>query len=720
MNINERIAKELKINLSQVEGTVKLLDEGSTVPFISRYRKEATGSLDDQIIRELEERLQYLRTLEQRKTDIVRILEEQGNLSPEIQKEIDKAETMTRLDDIYLPFRPKKRTRGTIAKEKGLEPLANHILMGLENPKAKALEFVGEEVPTIEEALKYALDIIAENMSEDANLRGILRNLTVKSAVIKTAGDKENSPYEMYYDNKEEAFKMPGHRILAINRGEKEDILKVTVLADDERNLRSIFTKYQTGKAENDELLRQASADAYKRLLFPSLERELRNALTDRAETSSITVFKENLKSIIMQPPMKGYSVMGYDPGFRTGCKVAVLDETGKYLENATVYPTVPRQDIEGTKRVLKSLIKKHGIDIISVGNGTASRESELVLMEMIKELKEENLDVSYVITNEAGASVYSASKLASEEYPDLDVTIRGAISIARRLQDPMAELVKIDPKSIGVGQYQHDISKKKLDESLSGVVEDAVNKVGVDLNVATPALLSYVSGINKTIAENIVAYRDEVGKFTTRKELKKVKRLGDKAFEQCAGFLRIRGEKEFLDNTGVHPESYSEAYTILKELGYEKKKLDPKELEGIEEKANAFGIGKLVELTGLGEPTVKDILAELKKPGRDPREDLPKPLFKKGVMDLKDLAEGMVLTGAVRNVADFGAFVDIGVHQDGLVHVSELSNKFVKNPMDYVKSGDVVEVRVLSVDHKRKRISLTMKGLNGDEALQK
>ncbi|MGB4588738.1 MAG: Tex family protein [Clostridiaceae bacterium] len=720
MNINERIAKELKINLSQVEGTVKLLDEGSTVPFISRYRKEATGSLDDQIIRELDERLQYLRTLEQRKTDILRILEEQGNLSPEIQKEIDKAETMTRLDDIYLPFRPKKRTRGTIAKEKGLEPLANHILLGLENPKVKALEFIGEDVPTVEDALKYALDIIAENMSEDANLRGILRNLTVKSAVIKTTGDKENSPYEMYYDYKEEAFKMPGHRILAINRGEKEDILKVTVLADDDRNLRSIFAKYQTGINENDELLRQASADAYKRLLFPALERELRNALTERAETSSITVFKENLKSILMQPPMKGYSVMGYDPGFRTGCKVAVLDETGKYLENATVYPTVPRQDIEGTKRVLKSLIKKHGVEIISVGNGTASRESELVLMEMIKELKEEKLDVSYVITNEAGASVYSASKLASEEYPDLDVTIRGAISIARRLQDPMAELVKIDPKSIGVGQYQHDISKKKLDESLSGVVEDAVNKVGVDLNVATPSLLSYVSGINKTIAENIVAYRDEVGKFTTRKELKKVKRLGDKAFEQCAGFLRIRGEKEFLDNTGVHPESYSEAYTILKELGYEKKKLDPKELEGIEEKATAFGINKLVELTGLGEPTVRDILKELKKPGRDPREDLPKPLFKKGVMDLKDLAEGMVLTGAVRNVADFGAFVDIGVHQDGLVHISELSNKFVKNPMDYVKSGDVVEVRVLSVDHKRKRISLTMKGLNGDEALQK
>lgn len=716
MNINERIAKELQIRLPQVEGTVKLLDEGSTVPFIARYRKEATDSLDDQIIRQVEERLLYLRSLEQKKTDILRLLEEQGNLTEILTKEIGKAETMTRLDDIYLPFRPKKRTRGTIAKEKGLDLLALHILLGLENPREKAKDFLNEEVPTVEEALKYALDIIAENMSEDADLKGMLRNTTVKTAALKTTGDKENSPYEMYYDYKEEAFKMPGHRILAINRGEKEGILKVTVLADDERALNCIISKYVTGKNENDALIRQAAADSYKRLLFPSLERELRAALTERAETSSITVFKENLKSILMQPPMKGYKVMGYDPGFRTGCKVAVLDDTGKYLENATVYPTVPRQDIDGTKRVLKSLIRKHGVGVISLGNGTASRESELVLMEMIGELKEENIDVSYVTTNEAGASVYSASKLASDEYPDLDVTIRGAISIARRLQDPMAELVKIDPKSIGVGQYQHDISKKKLDESLSGVVEDAVNHVGVDLNVATPSLLSYVSGINKTIAENIVAYRDEVGKFSSRKELKKVKRLGDKAFEQCAGFLRIRGEKEFLDNTGVHPESYPEAYMILKELGYDKKKLNSKELEDIEKKASEFGIKKLVELTGLGEPTVKDIISELKKPGRDPREDMPKPMFKKGVMELKDLTEGMVLTGAVRNVADFGAFVDIGVHQDGLVHVSELSNKFIKNPMDYVKSGDVVEVRVLSVDLKRKRISLTMKGLNKDK----
>jgi len=716
MNINERIAKELQIRLPQVEGTVKLLDEGATVPFIARYRKEATDSLDDQIIRQVEERLIYLRSLEQKKTDILRLLEEQGNLTEVLTKEIGKAETMTRLDDIYLPFRPKKRTRGTIAKEKGLDPLALHILLGLENPREKAKDFLNEEVPTIEEALKYALDIIAENMSEDADLKGMLRNTTVKTAALKTVGDKENSPYEMYYDYKEESFKMPGHRILAINRGEKEGILKVTVLADDERAQNCIISKYVTGKNENDALIRQAAADSYKRLLFPSLERELRAALTERAETSSITVFKENLKSILMQPPMKGYKVMGYDPGFRTGCKVAVLDDTGKYLENATVYPTVPRKDIEGTKKVLKSLIKKYGVGVISLGNGTASRESELVLMEMIGELKEENIDVSYVTTNEAGASVYSASKLASDEYPDLDVTIRGAISIARRLQDPMAELVKIDPKSIGVGQYQHDISKKKLDESLSGVVEDAVNHVGVDLNVATPSLLSYVSGINKTIAENIVAYRDEVGKFGSRKELKKVKRLGDKAFEQCAGFLRIRGEKEFLDNTGVHPESYPEAYMILKELGYDKKKLNSKELEDIEKKAGEFGIKKLVELTGLGEPTVKDIISELKKPGRDPREDMPKPMFKQGVMELKDLTEGMVLTGAVRNVADFGAFVDIGVHQDGLVHVSELSNKFIKNPMDYVKSGDVVEVRVLSVDLKRKRISLTMKGLNKDK----
>lgn len=716
MNIIEKIARELKITKEQVEGTVKLIDEGATVPFIARYRKEATGSLEDHVIRDLAERLEYLRGLEQKKADILRLLLEQGNLNEELKKDIEKAETITRLDDIYLPFRPKKRTRGTIAREKGLEPLAQYIRTGGNKPKEKALDFISEEVENAEEALRLAMDILAEDMSEDADLKGMLRNVAVQTAEIRTQGEKENTSYEMYYDRTEPAIRMPSHRILAINRGEKEGILKVTVTADEVRAQRAILDRYRTGEEECDVMITAAAQDSLKRLILPSLERELRNTLTERAEGSSINVFKENLKSLLLQPPVKGYSVMGYDPGFRTGCKVAVLDETGKYLENATVYPTVPRQDISGTKRVLKQLVKKHQVGVISLGNGTASRESELVLMEMIEELKEDKIDVSYVITNEAGASVYSASKLAGEEYPDLDVTIRGAISIARRLQDPLAELVKIDPKSIGVGQYQHDISKKKLDASLSGVVEDTVNKVGVDLNVATPSLLSYVSGINKTIAENIVSYRDEMGKFTSRKELKKVKRLGDKAFEQCAGFLRIREGKEFLDATGVHPESYVEAYLILKELGYEKKKLSTSELSDILERAKTFGIHSLCELTGLGEPTVMDILKELQKPGRDPREDLPKPVFRKGVMDLKDLTEGMILTGVIRNVSDFGAFVDIGVHQDGLVHKSELADRFVRNPLDFVKSGEVVEVKVLSVDMKRKRISLTMKGLNPDK----
>jgi uncharacterized protein len=716
MNIIDKIASELKITKVQVEGTVKLIDEGATVPFIARYRKEATGSLEDHVIRDLAERLEYLRGLEQKKTDILRLLQEQGNLNDDLSKDIEKAETITRLDDIYLPFRPKKRTRGTIAREKGFEPLAQYIRMGGKKPREKACEFLSDDVASVEEALKLAMDILAEDMSEDADLKGMLRNVAVQTAEIRTQGDKENTPYEMYYDRTEAALRMPSHRTLAINRGEKEGILKVTVTVDEARAQRAILDRYRTGEEECDAIITASSQDALKRLILPSLERELRNTLTERAEGSSINVFKENLKSLLLQPPVKGYSVMGYDPGFRTGCKVAVLDETGKYLENATVYPTVPRQDITGTKRVLKQLVKKHQVGVISLGNGTASRESELVLMEMIEELKEDNIDVSYVITNEAGASVYSASKLAGEEYPDLDVTIRGAISIARRLQDPLAELVKIDPKSIGVGQYQHDISKKKLDASLSGVVEDTVNKVGVDLNVATPSLLSYVSGINKTIAENIVSYRDEMGKFKSRKELKKVKRLGDKAYEQCAGFLRIREGKEFLDATGVHPESYDEAYLILKELGYEKKKLNTVELQDIMERAKAFGVKALCDLTGLGEPTVMDILKELQKPGRDPREDLPKPVFRKGVMDLKDLTEGMVLTGVIRNVSDFGAFVDIGVHQDGLVHKSELADVFVRNPLDFVKSGEVVEVKVLSVDMKRKRISLTMKGLNPDK----
>lgn len=720
MNIIDRIAKELNVRRDQVEGTVKLLDEGATVPFIARYRKEATGSLEDHVIRDLHERLEYLRGLQQKKEDILRLLTEQDNLTEDLKKDIEKAETITRLDDIYLPFRPKKRTRGTIAREKGLEPLADYILSGGKSPAEKAKDFITEEVATVEDAMKLSGDIIAEIMSEDADLKGMLRNVYVKTAELKTSGDKENTAYEMYYDRSEFALRMPSHRILAINRGEKEGILKVTVAVDETRAHRAIMGRYVTKDASCNEVIHATASDALKRLILPSLERELRNTLTERAENSSIDVFKENLKSLLLQPPIRGYSVMGYDPGFRTGCKVAVLDETGKYLDTATVYPTMPRQDIKGTKRILKDLIRKYDVKVISLGNGTASRESELVLMELIEELKAENIDLSYVITNEAGASVYSASKIANEEYPDLDVTVRGAISIARRLQDPLAELVKIDPKSIGVGQYQHDMNKKKLDASLSGVVEDTVNKVGVDLNVATPALLSYVSGINKTIAENIVAYRDETGKFTSRKELKKVKRLGDKAFEQCAGFLRIREGKDFLDTTGVHPESYQAAYLILKELGYDKKKLSSQGLSDIEEKAKAFGLKALCDLTGLGEPTVKDIIKELQKPGRDPREDLPKPVFRKGVIELKDLTEGMVLSGVVRNVADFGAFIDIGVHQDGLVHKSELSTSYVTNPLTFIRSGDVVDVRVLSVDLKRKRISLSMKGLNKDQKTAK
>lgn len=712
MDINQKIATELGVGLSQVQGAVGLLDEGATIPFIARYRKEVTGSLDDELLRRLFERLTYLRSMEDRKADILRILAEQGNLTADLEKAVGSAETMTRLEDIYLPFRPKKRTRATVARELGLQPLAEYILQGGKDPAQKAEEHRTEEVPTVEAALTYAKDILAETMAEDAAVRGVLRTMMVRSAVMRTSGKGENTPYEMYYDYQEPALKMPSHRILAMNRGEKEGILKVAIQSDDEGAFRYLKKRFHTGVAACDVLLEETAEDAYKRLVLPSLERELRNALTEKAEDASIHVFKENLKAVLMQPPLKGYTVLGVDPGYRTGCKVVVLDETGKYLESTTVFPTVPRQDVAGTIKTLKTLVKRHAVGIISLGNGTASREVELVLMELIDELKAEGKDLAYVVTNEAGASVYSASKLATAEYPNLDVTVRGTISIARRLQDPLAELVKIDPKSIGVGQYQHDINARKMDDSLRGVVEDAVNRVGVDINTATPALLGYVSGINKTLAENIVLHREENGKFLKRTELKKVKRLGDKAFEQCAGFLRIDGGKELLDNTSVHPESYKEAYMVLEALGYEKKNLRIKELQEIDARAKTFGIPKLKEITGLGIPTLEDILRELKKPGRDPREELPKPVFKKGVMELKDLAEGMVLTGTVRNVADFGAFVDIGVHQDGLVHVSELSDRFVKNPLEVVKTGDIVEVKVLSVDLKRKRISLTMKGL--------
>lgn len=712
MDILQKIAKELGVALSQVEGAVKLLDEGATVPFIARYRKEATGSLDDEALRKLAERLVYLRALEERKEGILKSLEEQGVLTDELKSDVMKAETQTRLEDIYLPFRPKKRTRATIAKEKGLEPLSVHIMKGMPDVRKEASKYLSEAVASVDDAIAGAMDIIAESVSEDPAARGSLRALMARTAIIVTSGSKENTPYETYYDYKEEARKMPGHRILAINRGEKEDILKVSIESDTDGAIRELKAKFLSGREENDSIILDALRDSYKRLIFPALERELRNALTEKAEDGSIIVFKENLKSVLMQPPVKGMAVMGYDPGFRTGCKIAVLDDTGKFLENATIYPTVPQRDITGSIRKLKDLVRKHNVSVVSLGNGTASRESEEVLVELIEELKKEGTSLSYVITNEAGASVYSASELATKEYPDLDVTVRGAISIARRLQDPMAELVKIDPKSIGVGQYQHDITKKKLDESLTGVVEDCVNRVGVDLNLATPSLLSYVSGINKTLAKNIVDYRDETGRFTSRSDLKKVKRLGDKAFEQCAGFLRITGGKEPLDRTSVHPEAYAATRTILKELGFSKKDVEAGSLTGIEKAAQEFGLTKLMELTGLGEYTIRDILKELTKPGRDPRDELPKPLFKQGVMELKDLQEGMILTGTVRNVSDFGAFVDIGVHQDGLVHISQLADVFVKNPLDFVKTGDVVEVRVLEVDIRRKRISLSMKGL--------
>lgn len=719
ISIEQKLAEELGVKEEQVEATVALLDEGNTVPFIARYRKEVTGSLDDEVLRKLAERLTYLRTLNGKKSDIERYITDQGKMTDELKAAIDDATTVTELDDIYRPFRPKKRTRAIIAQEKGLQPLADFILAGQGDISTEAIRYVSEDqdIKSADAAIDYALDIIAEKFSDDADNRKWIREYVLKLGMILTTGKGENSPYEMYFDFKEQVKTLPGHRILAINRGEKEGILKVVVEVD-QQIIEDHMMDHLIGVTTiNRPYIFKVVKDALKRLIWPSIEREIRNSLTERAETGAIDVFSKNLEALLLQPPVKGKRVMGYDPGFRTGCKIAVLDENGRYLESTAVFPTVPRNDVTGTIRTLKALIKKHNVEIISLGNGTASRESEEVIARLIAELKKEvSIDVKYVVTSEAGASVYSASDLATKEYPDLDVTVRGAISIGRRLQDPLAELVKIDPKSIGVGQYQHDIDQKKLDESLTGVVEGAVNRVGVDLNTATPSLLTYISGINKTIAENIVNYRDEVAGFKSRKELKKVKRLGDKAYEQCAGFLRVPESKEILDNTGVHPESYDVAKQILERLGYAKADIKSGEMKDLLDRANKYKIKTLSEETGSGEPTIRDILNELMKPGRDPREDLPLPIFKTGVLDLKDLEEGMLLTGTVRNVSDFGAFVDIGVHQDGLVHISQLADRFVKNPMDVVKVGDIVEVRVIGVDRGRKRISLSMKGL-GKEA---
>ena len=715
-NINHILSKELGISLKQVTSFIEMLDEGNTVPFIARYRKERTGGLTDEVLRKFNERLTYLRNLESRKEDVLRIIEEQEKLTPELKLKIEKATTLTEVEDIYRPFKAKKRTRATMAIEKGLKPLAELILSGEFNGDIveEANKYINEEkgVKNEEEALQGAMDIISEIISDNADYRKWIRNFVQKDGIIQVKGSsEEQTPYEMYYDYKEPVRTIPSHRILAINRGEKEKILSVKVTCNDDKIIDYLNKKVLKGNKITDKYLEESIKDSFKRLIYPSIEREIRSELTSKGEEGAIDIFKANLKALLMQAPIKGKVVMGFDPGFRTGCKVAILDETGKFVENTTVYPTAPQNRIDETISTLKKLIKKHGVQVISLGNGTASRESEEVIAKMLKEIKDETgKELFYVIVSEAGASVYSASELANKEYPDLDVTVRGAISIGRRLQDPLAELVKIDPKAIGVGQYQHDVTQKKLDESLAGIVEDCVNNVGVDLNIATPSLLSYISGINASIAKNIVDYREENGKFKSRKELLKVKRLGQKAYEQCAGFLRVMESKEALDNTSVHPESYKVAKELIKTLGYTEEDLKNGKLVDIDERVKAKGISNLAKELEVGEPTLNDIIKEIKKPGRDPREELPKPIFKSGVIEMKDLKPGMILMGTVRNVSDFGAFVDIGVHQDGLVHKSQMADRFVKHPLDIVKVGDVVEVRILDVDLKRKRISLSMK----------
>lgn len=715
--INEKLLKEFPMNKNQIEDVISLLDEGNTVPFIARYRKEKTGGLDDVILRKFQERLTYLRNLEGRKVDVIRLIEEQDKMTDELRTSLVKAETLTEVEDIYRPYKPKKRTRATIAVEKGLVPLSEYILSGCKDKdlNAYASEFLDAEkgVNNVEEAFQGAMDIISEKISDNATFRKWIREYVISKGIIETKGEsEERTPYEMYYDYKESIKLIPPHRILAINRGEKEKILSVKIISDVDTINNYIKKSIITDNSESNKYIDQSIEDSTKRLIYPSIEREIRNLLTDKGEEGAIKIFKENLKALLMSPPIKGKIVMGFDPGFRTGCKVAILDDTGKFLEYIAVHVTANNDaKIKEGKEILKKLIIKHNVDVISLGNGTACRESEEVLSDVLKEVKTETgKEVYYVIVSEAGASVYSASELATKEYPDLDVTVRGAISIGRRLQDPMAEFVKIDPKSIGVGQYQHDVAVKKLDESLKNIVEDCVNNVGVDLNTATPSLLSYISGINNTIAQNIVSYREESGKFKSRKELLKVKRLGDKAFEQCAGFLRVDNSKEVLDATSVHPESYEACKKLMNILGYTDGDLKNKNIDDIDEKANSIGLSKLANEIGIGIPTLQDIIKELKKPGRDPREELPKPIFKSGIIELSQLKKGMKLMGTVRNVSDFGAFIDIGVHQDGLVHKSQLSDRFVKHPLDVVKIGDVVEVTVIDLDEKRNRISLSMK----------
>jgi uncharacterized protein len=713
-DITARLIEEFKLKPQQVESTIRLVDEGNTIPFIARYRKEMTGSLDDQVLRELHERLVYLRSLEARREEVRRLIEEQGQMTPEVAAALSKADSLTELEDIYRPFRPKRRTRASIAKEKGLEPLAKILLLQdpKQSPEAEAQRFVNAEkgVNDPEEALQGAQDIIAETVSDDAGHRKFIRELTQREGFVVTAAKKEieNSPYAMYKEFREMTSRIAPHRVSAIDRGEREGFLQVKLEAPEgiiQEILKRKIVKNQSPMAKRVEA---AVEDAYGRLIKPSIETEVRNALSDTASDKAIRVFSQNLKGLLMQPPVKASAVLGLDPAYRTGCKLAVVDGIGNVLYTGVIYPTPPQSKVEESARTVKALIEKYNIEIVSIGNGTASRESEQFVADVLKSLSQK---VYYVIVSEAGASVYSASKLAAEEFPEFDVSLRSAVSIARRLLDPLAELVKIDPKAIGVGQYQHDVNQKRLDEALGGVVEDCVNSVGVDVNSASPALLSYVAGISSAVASNIVAYRTEAGRIRSRKELLKVKKLGAKAFEQCAGFLRISGG-DILDNTGVHPESYDAAGKLLQLAGYSLKDVADRRIAGLEPEVRKLGVDKVAEKIGVGVPTLEDILSELAKPGRDPRDELPKPILSSDVLEMKDLQPGMVLNGTVRNVADFGAFVDIGVHQDGLVHVSELADKFVKDPLGFVKVGDVVKVKVLSVDAQRKRISLSMKGL--------
>ena len=727
MNITKIIAEELKVRENQVDATVKLIDEGNTIPFIARYRKEVTGGLSDEQLRDLGERLTYLRNLQARKEEVINSIDNQGKLTDEITVALELARTLAEVEDIYRPYKQKKRTRSIIAKEKGLEPLAEIIIRQEDKRSLEeiAKEFIKEEkdnegniikdksVSTVEDAIAGAKDIIAEDISDNAEYRKQIKKLIYREALIvtKAAKEDEKSNYEMYYEFSEKVNRIPSHRILAINRGEKEEFLKVKIDKEEDKIL-EIIEKDIIKNKDYEEILKDTIEDSWHRLIEPSIDREIRSDLTEKAEEQAIKVFGQNAKQLLLGAPLKGLTVIGFDPAYRTGCKIAVIDETGKLLDTTTIYPTEPQNDVEGAKKVLIGLIAKYNVDMFAIGNGTASRESEMFVADVIKEVKEKyGKEVHYAIVSEAGASVYSASKLATEEYPDINVSLRGAISIARRLQDPLAELVKIEPKAIGVGQYQHDVDQKKLGESLTGVVEDAVNKVGVDVNTATPSLLSYVAGVNKTIANNIVKYRDENGKIKERKELLKVPKLGKVAYEQCAGFLRVPDGKNPLEITGVHPESYEVAEKLLNLIGYDKKDLNDKEkIKDIRAKLAEIKIFEVAKQLNVGEMTLKDIIDELSKPGRDPREEMPKPVLRSDVLKFEDLREGQILTGTVRNVIDFGAFVDVGVKHDGLVHISEMSDKFVKNPSDVVSVGDIVKVKVIAIDMERQKVKLSMK----------